>query len=46
MKTEEFKFNILVYDSIDELNSEDASLLTEARRKLHNLHMPLIQNLG
>jgi cytidine deaminase len=31
MKTEEIKFNILIYDSIDELNSDDAFLLSEAR---------------
>ena len=31
MKTEEFKFNISVYDSIDELNNDDAFLLAEAR---------------
>ncbi|MEO8861230.1 MAG: cytidine deaminase [Ginsengibacter sp.] len=32
MKTEEFKFAIDVYDSIEELNSEDAFLLNEARK--------------
>jgi cytidine deaminase len=31
MKTEEFKFSISVYDSIDELNSKDAFILSEAR---------------
>lgn len=31
MKTEEIKFSISVYDSIDELNQEDAFLLSEAR---------------
>jgi cytidine deaminase len=31
MKTEKIKFNILIYDSIDELNSDDAFLLSEAR---------------
>ena len=31
MKTEEFKFKILLYESIDELNNEDALLLREAR---------------
>jgi cytidine deaminase len=31
MKTEEVKFSILLYDSIDELNGEDAMLLREAR---------------
>ncbi|MGH2565299.1 MAG: cytidine deaminase [Ginsengibacter sp.] len=31
MKTEEIKFNISVYDSIDELNQQDAFLLSEAR---------------
>ena len=32
MKKEEIKFSIALYDSIDELNSEDALLLKEARR--------------
>lgn len=32
MKTEEFKFKIDVYDSIEELNTEDAFLLNEARK--------------
>jgi cytidine deaminase len=32
LKTEEFKFKIDVYDSIEELNSEDAFLLNEARK--------------
>lgn len=31
MKTEEFKFSISVYDSIDELNPKDAFILSEAR---------------
>ncbi len=31
MKTEEIKFSISIYDSIDELNQEDAFLLSEAR---------------
>ena len=31
MKTEEFTFSISVYDSIDELNQEDAFILAEAR---------------
>lgn len=31
MNKEEYKFEITVYDSIEELNSEDASLLAEAR---------------
>ena|SRR5258708_29701038 len=31
MQTEEVKFSILLYDSIDELNDEDAMLLREAR---------------
>jgi cytidine deaminase len=31
MKTEEFKFSISVYDSIDELDQEDAFILSEAR---------------
>lgn len=40
MKTEEFKFNISVYDSIDELNEEDASLLSEARRVTQFAYAP------
>jgi len=31
MKTEAFTFDFKIYDSIDELNKEDADLLTEAR---------------
>jgi cytidine deaminase len=31
MKTEEFKFSISVYNSIDELNPKDASILRQAR---------------
>ena len=31
MKTEEFKFSISVYDSIDELDQEDAFILSQAR---------------
>ena len=31
MKIEEIKFNVSVYDSIDELNQDDAFLLSEAR---------------
>lgn len=32
MKTEAFSFNYKIYDSIDELNREDADLLNKARR--------------
>ena len=32
MKTEKLTFSISLYDSIDELNKEDASLLIEARK--------------
>ena len=32
MKVEAFTFNFKIYDSIDELNKEDADLLSEARR--------------
>ncbi|MEP6584415.1 MAG: cytidine deaminase [Ginsengibacter sp.] len=31
MQKEEYKFHVLVYDSIDELNQSDAFLLSEAR---------------
>jgi cytidine deaminase len=31
MKTEEFKFSMSLYDSIDELNEKDAFILSEAR---------------
>lgn len=40
MKTEEFKFNISIYDSIDELNEEDASLLSGARRVTQFAYAP------
>lgn len=32
MKTEAFSFNFKIYDSIDELSTEDADLLSDARR--------------
>src|SRR5258708_11426472 len=40
MKTEEFKFSILLYDSIDELNNEDAMLLSEARKVTQFAYAP------
>ena len=40
MKTEEVKFSILLYDSIDELNSEDAMLLSEARKVTQFAYAP------
>ena len=40
MITEEFKFSISNYDSIDELNMEDAFLLTEARRVTQFAYAP------
>jgi cytidine deaminase len=40
MKTEEFRFSILLYDSIDELNSEDALLLKEARKVTQFAYAP------
>jgi cytidine deaminase len=40
MKTEEFKFKILLYDSIDELNKEDALLLKEARKVTQFAYAP------
>ena len=40
MKTEEVKFSILLYDSIDELNDEDAMLLREARKVTQFAYAP------
>lgn len=40
MKTEEFKFRILLYDSIDELNTDDAFLLREARKVTQFAYAP------
>ncbi|MGH2649572.1 MAG: cytidine deaminase [Ginsengibacter sp.] len=40
MKTEEFKFRILLYNSIDELNTDDAFLLREARKVTQFAYAP------
>ena len=40
MKREEIKFSVALYDSIDELNSEDALLLKEARRVTQFAYAP------
>ena len=40
MKTEEVKFNISIFDSINELNSEDAFLLSEARKVTQFAYAP------
>ena len=40
MKTEEVKFNISIFDSIDELNSEDAFLLSEVRKVTQFAYAP------
>ena len=40
MKTEEVRFSILLYDSIDELNNEDAMLLSEARKVTQFAYAP------
>lgn len=40
MKTEEVKFSILLHDSIDELNDEDAMLLREARNVTQFAYAP------
>ena len=40
MKTEEYKFNFFIYDSIDELNKEDAFLLSEARKVTQFAYAP------
>lgn len=40
MNKEEFKFNFEVYDSIDELNNEDADLLKEARKVIQFAYAP------
>ena len=40
MIIEEFKFNIMSYDSIDELNEEDSQLLTEARNVTKYAYAP------
>ena len=40
MNKEEFKFDFQVYDSIDELKSEDADLLNEARKVTQFAYAP------
>ena len=40
MKTQEFRFNIVVYDSIDELNPQDAALLNKARQVTQFAYAP------
>ena len=40
MTTEEFKFNIKSFDSIDELSKEDSQLLTEARNVTKYAYAP------
>ena len=40
MVIEEFKFNIKVYDSIDELDKKDSELLTEARNATKHAYAP------
>src|SRR5690348_6294080 len=40
MKQEEIAFTITVYQSIDELNKEDAALLNEARNVTKNAYAP------
>ena len=40
MNKEEYKFEISVYDSIEELNEEDAFLLSEARKITENAYAP------
>lgn len=40
MIKEEFKFNFQVYESIDELNNEDADLLKEARNVTQFAYVP------
>ena len=40
MKTEEVKFSILLYDSIDELNDKDTMLLKEARNVTQFAYAP------
>lgn len=40
MKIEEIKFNITVYDSVNELNEEDALLLKEARKVTQFAYAP------
>ncbi len=40
MKREEITFSIALYDSIDELNEEDASLLAEARKVTQYAYAP------
>ncbi|HET7117802.1 MAG TPA: cytidine deaminase [Hanamia sp.] len=40
MNKEEFKFDFQVYDSIDELNEEDADLLREARKVTQFAYAP------
>lgn len=40
MSIEEFKFNFQVYESIDDLNNEDAELLREARKVTQFAYAP------
>ena len=40
MNTEVFKFDFKIYDSIDELNADDALLLTEARKVTRFAYVP------
>lgn len=40
MKIEEIKFNLTLYDSVDELNEEDALLLKEARKVTQFAYAP------
>ena len=40
MKKDEYKFSYEVYDSIDELNEEDAWLLQEAREVTEHAYAP------
>lgn len=40
MNKEKFKFDFLVYDTIDELNEEDADLLREARKVTQFAYAP------
>jgi len=40
MKKQTFEFSFEVYDSIDELNTEDQHLLNEARRATSNAYAP------
>src|SRR4051812_50060246 len=40
MKKEDFKFSFDVYDSLDELNEQDAWLLSEAREVTQHAYAP------